>query len=153
MRLIAHRGNIRGKILHLENTEPYIIDAIAQGYQVEIDMWYVNQTLYLGHDDPLYKTSFEFLHEHSAELLIHCRDLKTLEFMHNDKKLSKFNYFYHVTEPAVISSHGDIIMHSHANRCIDNSIYMLPEILGIKNRYLKKCAGICSDVIFNYVFL
>jgi hypothetical protein len=30
---------------------------------------------------------------------------------------------------------------------------MLPEILGIKNRYLKKCAGICSDVIFNYVFL
>jgi hypothetical protein len=153
MRLIAHRGNIRGKIPHLENTEPYIIDAITQGYQVEIDIWYVNQTLYLGHDDPLYKTSFEFLHKYSAKLLIHCRDLKALEFMHNDKKLSKFNYFYHITEPAVISSHGDIIMHSHANRCIDNSIYMLPEILGIKNRYLKKCAGICSDVIFNYVFL
>jgi hypothetical protein len=153
MKLISHRGNILGKIPNLENTESYIIDAIMQGYQVEIDVWSVNRKLYLGHDDPLYKTSVEFLQEHSSDLLIHCRDLKSLEFLYNHKQLSKFRYFYHTTEPAVVSSHGDIIIHSHANRCIKNSIYMLPEILGIKDRYLINCAGICSDVISNYLHL
>jgi len=47
--LISHRGNIDGKTL-LENQPSYIDDAIDLGYDVEIDIWYIGDKLYLGHD-------------------------------------------------------------------------------------------------------
>lgn len=151
MKLIAHRGNINGKNPERENTESYIVNAINASYYVEIDLWVVNNNLYLGHDDPVNKISMDFLREHASHLFIHCRDLKTLEFLSNHEDASKFRYFYHTVEPAVMTNHGEIIMHSHANMCIKNSIYMLPEILGIEDVYLKNCSGICSDVISNYL--
>ena len=153
MILFAHRGNITGKRPELENTESYITDAIRSSYKVEIDVWYVNNKLYLGHDDPIHRTSIDFLQEHTSELLIHCRNLTTLEFFATHKYNSIFRYFYHTVEKCVLSSYGDIIMHSHANRCVANSIYMLPEILNIEDRYLINCSGICSDVISNYTHL
>jgi hypothetical protein len=151
--LIAHRGNINGKNPNLENTESYITDAVNSSYKVEIDVWVINKTLYLGHDDPIYKTSFEFLYENSTNLLVHCKNFNALEFFVNHPHSVKFRYFYHTFEECVLSSYGDIILHSHANKFPKNSIYMLPEVLGINEQYLKNCSGICSDVISSYSYL
>jgi len=52
MKLISHRGNISGVYTDLENTEGYIQKAIDLGYEVEIDVWYKDFKLYLGHDGP-----------------------------------------------------------------------------------------------------
>jgi len=50
MRLISHRGNINGKNLERENSFPYIQEALQLGYEVEIDIWVINNEVYLGHD-------------------------------------------------------------------------------------------------------
>lgn len=49
MILISHRGNLMGKTSY-ENEPDYIMNAIKEGFDVEIDVWYQNNTLYLGHD-------------------------------------------------------------------------------------------------------
>ena len=59
--LISHRGNINGKNTHLENSEEYIEKAIREGFDCEIDVWFINGVYWLGHDEPQYKTSKEFL--------------------------------------------------------------------------------------------
>ena len=51
MKLISHRGNINGKHEKFENNPNYIDTAIEQGYDVEIDVWFISETFFLGHDD------------------------------------------------------------------------------------------------------
>jgi hypothetical protein len=52
MKLIAHRGNINGSNPEKENHPDYINEAIKLGHNVEIDVWFINNKFYLGHDDP-----------------------------------------------------------------------------------------------------
>ncbi|MGA0351970.1 MAG: hypothetical protein ACO3MF_04430, partial [Acholeplasmataceae bacterium] len=65
MRLIAHRGNINGKKLSLENNPNYIKDAIIKGYDAEIDVWFVGEKFILGHDEPQYEINKSFLQDYS----------------------------------------------------------------------------------------
>ena len=50
MKLISHRGNIDGRRPDLENNPDYILKAIDKGYDCEIDVWLLKNTIYLGHD-------------------------------------------------------------------------------------------------------
>jgi len=51
---ISHRGNIDGRIPNSENSPEYISLALSKGYEVEIDVWFVDGSFYLGHDEPYY---------------------------------------------------------------------------------------------------
>jgi hypothetical protein len=51
MILISHRGNINGKQPDKENHPLYIFEAIKQGFQVEIDVWFIDGKFKLGHDN------------------------------------------------------------------------------------------------------
>ena len=51
MKIISHRGNIRGSIPEKENRPSYIDCALGNGYDVEIDINTVDGELWLGHDD------------------------------------------------------------------------------------------------------
>tara|TARA_R100000008_G_scaffold73692_1_gene52230 strand:- start:2870 stop:3547 length:678 start_codon:yes stop_codon:yes gene_type:complete len=52
MKLISYRGNITGAKPHLENTVPYVNDAIAEGYIVLVDVWLNGNKLYIGNSPP-----------------------------------------------------------------------------------------------------
>ena len=52
MILISNRGNVDGVNLEKENTQSYIQQAIDLGYDVEIDVRYINNKFWLGHDSP-----------------------------------------------------------------------------------------------------
>ena len=78
-RLISHRGNINGKNELLENNPDYIEAALSKGYDVEIDLWIDNDGFYLGHDEPTYPITLDWLVERSLKLWVHCKDLKTIE--------------------------------------------------------------------------
>ena len=54
MRLISHRGNIKGPNPDQENRPWYIDEAILQGFDVEVDVWLVDDEIVLGHDFPQY---------------------------------------------------------------------------------------------------
>jgi len=56
MKIISHRGNVRGPIKDKENRPSYIDCALGNGYDVEIDLRVIGDELWLGHDEPQYKS-------------------------------------------------------------------------------------------------
>ena len=91
MKLISHRGNLEGKINDLENKPDYILDALNKGFEVEVDIWYHKKKLYLGHDEPLYKTDLLFLgdnrlwcHAKNREALEHLLQYEVRTFWHQE---------------------------------------------------------------------
>ena len=47
MKLISHRGNINGPNKTEENSPEHILNAINNGYDVEIDVWFIDDKWYL----------------------------------------------------------------------------------------------------------
>jgi len=148
-RLISHRGNITGKIVEMENFPFYIDDAISKGYDVEIDLWYTKGEFYLGHDEPTYMVSLNWLVLRNLKLWVHCKDLKTIEELKRLEYVNgvtQINYFYHQTDDTAITSKGHLWVYP-GNQPIEYSIAVLPEV---HNEDVSKCMGICSDVIQKY---
>ena len=61
MYFISHRGNLSGPDIKNENKIDYISHAINSGFDVEVDIYYYKNKFYLGHDEPSYLTSLNFL--------------------------------------------------------------------------------------------
>ena len=76
---ISHRGNLQGPNPERENEPAYIEEAIKAGFDVEIDVWMVNNELFLGHDEPKYKISPDFLLNHQDKLWCHRSEEHTSE--------------------------------------------------------------------------
>ena len=114
IKLISHRGNIRGTQPGLENTPEYIEDTLSKGYDVEIDVWYKNG-FYLGHDNPQYNINLNWLLERKDKLWIHCKNFKALTKLLN----TDLTIFYHEKEDYTIISNGIIWAHNIHNT--DNS--------------------------------
>ena len=73
--LISHRGNIDGKT-NQENKPEYIKKALFHGFNVEIDVWYIDNKYYLGHDLPQYEIEEDFLQ--NASLWCHAKNIEAL---------------------------------------------------------------------------
>ena len=54
---ISHRGNLYGRDLDRENNLTSILEVINDGYDCEIDLWLLDNQLFLGHDKPENKIS------------------------------------------------------------------------------------------------
>jgi len=140
MILISHRGNINGRIPERENHPDYIQEALDLGYDVEIDVWCIEDKLYLGHDEPQYNINKSFLR--NDRLWVHCKNPEAL----NKLKLEKINIFYHETDTVALTSFGYIWAYP-GKQPIKNSIAVMPELY-LDN--ISQCIGICSDNIQNY---
>ena len=79
MKYISHRGNLTGRNPDRENSPAYIEEAISAGYDVEIDVWYIDGEFYLGHDEPRYGVCLDWLLKHP--LWCHAKNLDALERM------------------------------------------------------------------------
>ena len=96
MKLISHRGNISGPNPEQENQPEYIAEALKQGYDVEIDVWFKDDKFMLGHDEPQYEFPFELIDQHYPKLWIHCKNMDALSKLNElDPNGSKVNYFWH----------------------------------------------------------
>ena len=79
MKIISHRGNIRGEVPGRENAPSYIDCALGNGYDVEIDVRIVDGEFWLGHDEPQYKVTWNWLFKRQDNLWIHCKDAELLK--------------------------------------------------------------------------
>ena len=52
MKLIAHRGNWKGRVEELENSLFLLDNAICKGFDVEVDVWKLDDDLFFGHNGP-----------------------------------------------------------------------------------------------------
>jgi hypothetical protein len=143
---ISHRGNINGKDIERENHPDYIDDAIRKGYDVEIDIWYKESKIWLGHDNPQYEISMRWLNDRKYKLWIHCKNLAAIELINWFKLDRGLNYFWHQDDSVTLTSRGYIWAYP-GKQPIKDSIAVLPEIYGDD---VSQCIGICSDIIEEY---
>jgi hypothetical protein len=147
MILISHRGNIDGKKPHLENSPSYIDEAIELGYDVEVDLWFVDGKFMLGHDEPQYEIDFKWLEDRSDRLWVHCKDIPSVEyFTENAIKCAEINWFWHENDTMTLTSFGYVWVYP-GRQPILRSIAVMPEREGDD---ISSCLGICSDVIKKY---
>ena len=146
MKLIAHRGNTTGPNPLEENKSKYIESAISEGYDSEIDLWYKDNSFYLGHDEPQYEISALWLYKHKNSLWIHCKNYDALEKISNSPV--DYNFFWHETDKFTLTSKGYIW--TYPGQLFGyKSIVVMPETTkdGIMNVSNYECYGICSDYV------
>ena len=143
MILIAHRGNTNGKFESYENEPNYIDKAISEGFDVEIDVWMIDGVLFLGHDEPQYGVTQQWVNERFDKLWIHCKNIEAIEWFN---MIDGFNYFWHEEDTVTLTSRGAIWAYP-GKQPIKGSIAVMPEIY---DDNLNDCIGICSDYINNY---
>lgn len=145
MILIAHRGNTNGIFEYWENEPTYIDMAIKKGFDVEVDVWFVDKMLFLGHDKPTYGMDFRWFRDRITKLWIHCKNKEAIEFFTNNIGY-EFNYFWHQNDNMTLTSKKHIWVYPD-KQPVKNSIAVLPENYNVN---IDECIGICSDFIEKY---
>ena len=151
MKLISHRGNINGKFKTFENNPSYIDTAIGQGFDVEIDVWFISESFFLGHDEAEHAVTLDWLLERSENLWVHCKHIDAIEEFKRlelEQKITKINYFYHQEDDVTITSHGHLWKYPGVPQ-IKNCVSVMPEI---HNEDVEGCYGVCSDNIIKYSY-
>lgn len=113
MKIISHRGNLNGPKPERENSPSYIDTAISMGYDVEIDVRYLNREFFLGHDAPEYKVSMKWLQQRKSKLLIHCKNIDAAYVL---SWTDGFHIFSHKDDPYVLTNQGFLWVH---DVCLD----------------------------------
>lgn len=149
MILIAHRGNINGKLPERENEPTYIDEALDAGYSAEIDLR-VNQNeksveLWLGHDGPQYQISLDWLQVRRNQLWIHCKNREALEFCLKER----LHCFWHDTDDYTMTSYGYVWAYPGKQNVGQICILVMPELHHWPMNIIKqqKPFGVCSDFV------
>ena len=146
MILISHRGNLNGRNHNLENHPDYILAAISKGYNVEVDVWYVDGKFKLGHDEPQYNFPWDLIEYHHNKLWIHCKNVEAIVALNDFPNHHLINYFWHQEDDVTLTSKGYIWAYP-GKQPIKNSIAVMPEL---NKDDLTQAIGVCSDYINNY---
>ena len=138
MKIISHRGNLVGQDISWENHPDYIKAAVSIGFDVEIDVWYISGTLFLGHDSPQYSINENFLKD--LPLWCHAKNIEALEYMVN----ANLHCFWHETDKFTLTSEG--IIWTYPGQITGNhSVIVTNEPLST-----NKIFGVCTDYPFTY---
>lgn len=103
MRIIAHRGNLHGPNPELENRDDYVMKAIDAGFEVEIDVWYVDDRFWLGHDEPRYEVGHEFIRHRC--LWCHAKTVETFDAL-LEYRYRAVTCFFHQNDDVTLTSNG-----------------------------------------------
>ena len=148
MFFISHRGNINGPNKEQENKPEYLINALNEGYYIELDLWYIDNNLYLGHDEPQYKIKYSFLLENKDKMYVHCKNIQALHYILY--KNDDIECFFHDSDECVLTSKRNIWTFP-GKLLTDKSICVMPERVKDNNYYLNNCIGICTDYVSKYI--
>jgi hypothetical protein len=123
--IIAHRGLLEGPDETLQNSPDQVELALAERFDVEIDVWLKGNKWYLGHDFPLHEVTYEWLSRDG--LWIHCKNLDA--FFSMKRKKTQLNYFFHDSDLVVLTSRGQVwTYYGHRDAASEHSICVMPEV-------------------------
>lgn len=144
MVVLSHRGNINGSHPELENHPGYVLSALSQGFDVEIDLWKHNGGLYLGHDKPEFKVSLSFISSYKDQIWIHCKNVKAAYFMLDHPNI---NSFFHGKDEVSLTTKG-YLWTFPGGLITPKSIAVLPETF--ESWDIKDAFGVCTDYPLKY---
>ena len=138
-RIISHRGNLSGPKPEEENSPLAVMRALAEGYDVEVDVHWHNEQFWLGHDVPRYLTvSTELC---NPRIWCHAKDPITLMQLLDHG----IHCFAHNEDDWALTSQGFVGNMVPATR----AILVLPEKSSTRIHgraaNIRKYAGVCTD--------
>jgi len=142
---IAHRGNLNGPNPEKENHPEYLMDAVSQGYDVEVDVWVIDGKLILGHDSPQYEVKREFILNDS--FWHHAKNIQAFYMLNKMRPNYLINCFFHDTDDAVLTSGGWLWTYP-GKELTPDSIAVLPE--RVPDWEIGQAYGICTDFVERY---
>jgi len=141
---IAHRGLLTGPSKELENSPEQILAAISLGFDCELDLWLVDNSLILGHDSPQYIISEDWLM--NPHMWIHAKNIEALHWLSSHPRY-KFNYFWHESDQYTMTSTGYIWTYP-GRELTPRSVMVLPELIdNTLHKLDSNCYAICSDFV------
>jgi hypothetical protein len=153
LKIISHRGNIDGPNKSEENRPDIIKKRLEEGYQVEVDVWLVNEEFYFGHDAPEYRLKNYLDLEQIEPLLLHpdiWLHAKNLGALHSLKNAGA-HCFWHEKDRFTLTSKGHIWTYPGEGETSVSSVLMLAdessELINIKE---LTCGAICTDYVTRY---
>jgi len=145
MKIISHRGNIIGPIESKENRPSYIDCALQLGYDVEIDIRFINNKFWLGHDTPDYEVSNTWINLRKERLWLHCKNIETVYEL---KKIVGSKYFCHTADPYIITSTGHLWVHDLTTTLNTNCIIPLLSESDMREfKHINYVYGVCTDYV------
>lgn len=148
MILISHRGNIIGPNKNRENTPSYIDVSIMNGYDVEVDINYVNKKFYLGHDSPDIEINERWIENRKCKLWFHCKNLDAATKLSELNEIyGEYRFFCHTADPIVLTSSGHVWVHDLSINLTSRSIIPLLSNTDIINYKGTIVYAICTDYI------
>jgi hypothetical protein len=146
MKLISHRGNYSGVYPERENKPSYIDTTLSMGYDVEVDIRYINGVFYLGHDTPDTEISIQWILSRKDKIWFHCKDLYSAQKFFEMK--CGIKYFCHSSDSFVLTSTNHIWVHDLSLELNNSCIIPLLDIDSIEKYENKnEVFAICTDFI------
>ncbi len=143
MIFISHRGCIVGPNPQRENSLSFIYEAIQAGYDVEIDLWMIDDHLWLGHDAPTYPVNFAQLDSLRDRLWCHAKNVETITPLISEG----YHCFWHQEDDVTLTS-KNYIWTFPGRKIITDAIAVMPE--RVPDWDILQAGGICSDYIERY---
>lgn len=135
MKIISHRGNLDGRKPECENNPTYIQQALDLGFDVEVDVWYVDGQFFLGHDAPTYLVDPWWFHGKS--LWCHAKNKEALEEM---IVADGITCFWHETDRMALTSNGFPWMYPGNYSRLGVTVW-----LGTPEETIPYMWGVCTD--------
>ena len=137
---ILHRGNSEGPSDN-ENIKSKLYKNINEGWDIEIDIWKINEDLFLGHDSPkdLIDKNETLLTD--SKTWIHCKNLDAFFYFYNHPESHKYNFFSHDKDDFSITSKG--FLWGNIGKKIDSTGSI--EVVLSDSFEKKNGTGICID--------
>ena len=108
-------------------------------FEVEVDVWFVNDSWFLGHDKPQYLVDLNFFNQ---RMWLHCKNMEAFSEL---SKTDGLNYFWHENDKVTITSLG--VPWCNLGTYIDSGITVIFE----HKSNLPKCLGVCTDYPMDYL--
>lgn len=144
IKLIAHRGNLNGPSPY-ENRLDQVLSAIDLGFDVEVDVWYIDGRVWFGHDHPKYLIAQELFNKIIPSSWLHCKNVEAMEFLSNH--FMSPNFFWHENDKTTLTSHKYIWTYP-GEGLTAKSIAVMPELTTQKFDTIP--FGICTDYPIAY---
>lgn len=140
MKIFAHRGNLDG-VSPRENEPALIREALAEGFDTEIDLWEVDDRFFLGHDAATYSIDLrEFDH---PNVIFHLKTPFVPRLTHADAFAIDHDRYSLTLRGRLWTNHGQPMSRF--------AIMCAPELVGHAEpledfvRRSRGAAGICTD--------
>lgn len=113
---------------------------MARGFDVEIDVWYIENQLFLGHDNPDFNESVDIERLISEYLWVHAKSIETLYYL-----ISKpVHVFFHQEDNVTLTSRN--ILWTYPGRKLTPRSVCITHVEEVLDDY-RQCYGLCSDYI------